>query len=220
MNAELIQRLIEAGTPAALVAEVAMEIARAEAAATKHAEPSAGALRTRRWRERHAASQNVTGDDTVTPVTENVTAPLALSPNENNSNPHTHTPERVTPRSRKAPAWPCPAGVDPQHWADLMANRKTKRLTNTDTAYRGQLDKLAELSDEEWPPGRLVQHAAEKGWGAIHDPRDQQDRRNDRSSSWGKDYRGGAGHRPLNGFDAALRDAERSLSGDRAAYDG
>lgn len=65
----------------------------------------------------------------------------------------------------------CPPNVDRQHWADLLANRKRKRLANTVTAYEGQLRALADLSDDEWPPGRLVQHAASKGWGSICDPR-------------------------------------------------
>jgi hypothetical protein len=68
-------------------------------------------------------------------------------------------------------AFSCPEGVDPAHWRDFMKNRRTKRLTNSDTAYAGQLKALAEFSDDEWPPGRLVQFAAEKGWGSINDPR-------------------------------------------------
>lgn len=65
----------------------------------------------------------------------------------------------------------CPPDVDPLHWRDFLANRKTKRLTNSETAYRAQLKALAELSDEQWTADRLVQHAAAKGWGSINDPR-------------------------------------------------
>jgi len=67
--------------------------------------------------------------------------------------------------------WACPIGVDPKHWRDLLKNRKTKRLTNSESAYEGQLREIAKLADDEWPPGRLVQHAAENGWAGIHDPR-------------------------------------------------
>lgn len=70
-------------------------------------------------------------------------------------------------------AWPCPPNVNPNHWRDFLKNRKTKRLTNSETAYEGQVRELAKLSDDEWPPGRLVQYAAEKGWGSINDPRKQ-----------------------------------------------
>lgn len=68
-------------------------------------------------------------------------------------------------------AWACPHGVDPQHWRDFRKNRRTKRLTDSETAYRGQLKALDQIADDEWPPGRLVQYAAEKGWGSFHDPR-------------------------------------------------
>jgi hypothetical protein len=67
-------------------------------------------------------------------------------------------------------AWACPPGVHPDHWRDFRANRKTRRLTNSPTAYAGQLKALSELADDEWPPGRLVQYAAEKGWGSINKP--------------------------------------------------
>jgi hypothetical protein len=76
-------------------------------------------------------------------------------------------------------AWPCPIGVDPQHWRDFLKNRKTRRLTNSETAYRGQLRELQRLASDEWPPGRLVQYAAEKGWGSINDPTER-DFRHDR----------------------------------------
>lgn len=95
MSVDLITRLIEAGTPAALVAEVAAALARAEATAEAKIEaalaPSAGAIRTRRWR--HKASQNVTCDVGDAQVTKNVTvsAPSPPSP----SSPH--TPQKPLP---------------------------------------------------------------------------------------------------------------------------
>jgi hypothetical protein len=71
----------------------------------------------------------------------------------------------------KKTIWVCPLGVDPQHWRDFLANRKTKRLTNSLTAYQGQLKAIDDITDDEWPPGRLVEYAAAKGWGSINDPR-------------------------------------------------
>ncbi|MET1084830.1 MAG: hypothetical protein ABWY12_17565, partial [Burkholderiales bacterium] len=73
---------------------------------------------------------------------------------------------------RKAGTWPVPVGVDPAHWADFLANRKRKRLVNSQTALDGVMRDLAEYSDEAWPPGRLVEHAAAKGWGSINYPSD------------------------------------------------
>lgn len=74
-------------------------------------------------------------------------------------------------RARKVDAFPMPDGIDPQHWQDFLTNRKQKRTPNTATAHKRLLADLARLADEEWPPGRLIEHAAERGWAAIYDPR-------------------------------------------------
>lgn len=108
------------------------------------------------------------------------------------------------PRLVASSTFPCPDGVDPTHWADLLANRKSKRLTNTATAYAGLLREISRLSDDEWPPGRIVQHAAERGWGAIFDPRERNGTRNgkrphhDRPSAWS------GSHLPLGAVAADL----------------
>ena len=108
------------------------------------------AERQRRSRAKRASRRDITRD----PPNDNTLTPGV----EANASP---------------PIWVCPAKVDPEHWADLLKNRKTKRLTNTATAYTDLLADLDRLADEEWPPGLLVRHAAVKGWGAIYDPRNQ-----------------------------------------------
>lgn len=106
------------------------------------------------------------------------------------------------PKPKAATAFPCPEGVEPQHWADLLANRKSKRLPNTPTAHKGILRELAKFSDEDWPPGRIVEFAAERGWGAIFDPRQSNGNRNGQRPIH---------HRPSgNGFLDAVVDAERA----------
>ncbi|MAM37520.1 MAG: hypothetical protein CL949_03225 [Erythrobacter sp.] len=72
-----------------------------------------------------------------------------------------------------------PEGTDPQHWADFLANRRRKRLPNTATAHKRLMQDIARLADDDWPPGRLIGHAAARGWAAIYDPR--QDARHDRT---------------------------------------
>ncbi|MEH3107133.1 MAG: hypothetical protein PGN09_07585 [Sphingomonas fennica] len=100
MSAELLGRLVAAGTPLDLVGEVALAIANAAAAARLEAEqPSKGALRMRRYRERHAASPSVTCDANDVTVTENVTADPA--PNKSPPDPQKLTP---TPCVGEAPA--------------------------------------------------------------------------------------------------------------------
>jgi hypothetical protein len=104
-----------------------------------------------------------TGNDAVTLQEQPSNAP------ETELETDTEVSEAIASSPRKA--WACPIGVDPDHWRDFMANRKTRRLTNSPTAYKGQLKAIAEISDDEWPPGRLVEYAAAKGWGSINDPR-------------------------------------------------
>ncbi|KTF68667.1 hypothetical protein ACNFJ7_02125 [Sphingomonas sp. HT-1] len=187
MSADLLARLIAAGTPADLVGEVAMALATAQAQAQAATQPTKGALRMRRYRERHEASPSVTCDASDAQVTHSDADP---SPNKSPPDPQKLTP---TPHTHEGPApdapataraWACPAGVDPEHWRDFRANRRKKRLTDTDTAYRGQLKLLAQFATAEWPPGRLVEKAAEKGWGTIVDPSEYEDQSN--------------GHRPAN----------------------
>lgn len=60
---------------------------------------------------------------------------------------------------------------DDQVWRDFKANRRRKRLPNTESAYKGFLDDIRRIADDEWPPPRLLAHAATKGWGGIYDPR-------------------------------------------------
>lgn len=96
--------------------------------------------------------------------------------------------------------FPRPDFADPQHWADLLTNRKQKRLPNTASAHAKMMADIARFADDEWPPGRLVQHAAEKGWGGIYDPRTGGNDNGFRKS-------GGNGIGKTDGFTSALRQA-------------
>ncbi len=206
MTAELLTRLIEAGTPATLVAEVAMLAARADAAG-EAIEKRRAVDRERQTRRRHATSRDITLDSvTARDVTnEPSPSPPPLLPPQTPpiTPPPLPHPEGFNASTRKgrASGWGCPEGVEPKHWADVLVNRKSKRLANTATAYAGILRDLAKLSDDEWPPGRIIQHAAERGWGAIFDPRPKNGNRI------------GSGHhhhkRGSNGLLDAVFDAER-----------
>lgn len=81
---------------------------------------------------------------------------------------------------------------DDQVWSDFLKNRKRKRQPNTPTAYKGFLDDIARIADDEWPPGRLLRHAATKGWGGIYDPRSSGVPNNDNRKSTGGSTRNAA----------------------------
>jgi len=98
-------------------------------------------------------------------------------------------------------SFPKPEGVQADHWRDFLANRKRKALSNTPTAHKRLMDDLARLSDDEWPPGRLIEHAAAHGWAGIYDPRVK-----DRSN--GSDRKGSSKRTgPVDGFGIALAQA-------------
>lgn len=168
----LLARLIEAGTPADLIEEVAMLLAEKRVLETRRASERQR-KQVQRDREKetecHVTSRDSTGQD----GTSQETPSLSLPPNENNSNPPTHTHPDNTPRA-KADPFPRPDWADPQVWNDWMAVRRDRKAKNTPTAYTGFLRSIAEEATDDWPPGRLLAHAVENSWKSIHRPKDYQ----------------------------------------------
>lgn len=88
-----------------------------------------------------------------------------------NDNKNTLTPGSEA-KASKPFVWACPPNVDPQHWADFRKARKRKSCADSETAYLAVIRDLEKFSDDEWPPGRLVQRSAENGWAKIVNPRE------------------------------------------------
>lgn len=180
-TSDLMQAMADAGAPmeAILIAVRAIE-ERDEAIEHRR--------KTERERKRRQRANVQDTDGTVTGQSRDKDgtvpdeAPLSLPPNENNSNPPTHTPGTQTP-ARKADPFPCPDWCEPAVWSDLKRNRRTKKLTNTETAHKRFVSEVMAMADEDWPPGRLVEAIAAKGWGGAHDPRDDRKPGNDRRNS-------------------------------------
>lgn len=151
MNAATLRILIEKGLSAEDILAVAEAMERKA--------DSTNAERQARYRENRKAKK-----ENVTRYSNGVTPPI-----DNN-----HTPS-VSPNgeTQKASAFPKPDWADVSVWVDFLANRKRKRLPNTATAHKAFLADIARLTDPDWPPGRLLEHATAKGWGAIYDPRQQ-----------------------------------------------
>lgn len=185
MNADLLQRLIDAGTPSALVAEVALEIARAEAVAAAPSQPSAGALRTRRWREaRHQASPSVTCASPVTMVTgcDDGDGGDAADPAPNkrplnpkiNPTPHTGgapahegTHEAAIPGHRLPVL---PVLVAWAYWASLVDSQRpakeARRATTLPDGFTPKLVGDAAQIVAAWPPGMFERELAQ--WRDHH----------------------------------------------------
>lgn len=96
-------------------------------------------------------------------------------------------------RASKADPFPKPTWIDTQVWDDFLKNRQRKKLPNTLTAYKGFIEDIYRHADDDWPPGRVLTHAAMKGWGGIYDPRQSETNgkpnKNIRTSSAGGDGR-------------------------------
>lgn len=161
--AALARQMHEAGTPieGILLALEAVEERDAEAAAKRA--KAAARKQAQRDRERDCRV-------TVTGQSRDRLPSLDKSPQTPKINPtplvHTHET-----RTRSA-AWSCPEGVNSDHWRDFLGNRRRKKLANSETAHAAVLRDLETLTDADWPPGRLVEHAAAKGWGSINKPED------------------------------------------------
>jgi hypothetical protein len=170
-------------------------------AAAMKADLVEGEARAAEKRSKDAARQRksrMSRDVTVTPCDTVDTPPLDKEKGTQKeiNPPRTHT--HVT-RTREAQLWDCPEGVDPAHWRDFMKARKRKRCVETETAHAGVMNDLARLADEEWPPGRLVEHAAAKGWASINYPTEGSNHETDRKRSY-QDH-GIRGKRPDPAFD-------------------
>lgn len=162
MNLETMRLLVAKGLSAADLLEVAETMA-------VRVDRTAAERQARHRAKVKAESEVVTVTRDVTRDT--VTDPaLSPSPNENNSNPHPHTHPDITPQARGD--FPKPDWCEAQVWRDLKANRKAKRLPCTATAHAKLLRDLEKLSDDDWPPGRLLEAIVARGWAAAYDPRE------------------------------------------------
>lgn len=156
---DLLTRLIEAGTPGHLVAEVAKELARAEV------EREAIEARRAADRERQARRRsNVTSRDTADVTNE---APLSLPPNEKISNPPTHTPENNTTREgnpTKPQRLAKPDDVAEQTWRDFVRHRNAKKAPVTETALAGIRREAAKAG---WTMDAALAETVTRGWQSF-----------------------------------------------------
>lgn len=113
-------------------------------------------------------------------------------------------------RSAKQEAFPRPEWADSEVWSDFLENRRKKKRSNHASAYKRFLSDIARLSSAEWPPERLLEHAAAQGWCGIYLPRDGGQGGTD--SAWGAARNLLRGDRP----DPALDLYRLGLAGEEA----
>lgn len=182
LSAAAIRLLADKGLSGTDIAEVA-----------EACEPArtSGAARQKRYRERLRNERDVTGD--VTPP-----------PNDIYSNPPVLSP-KASPSPKERGAFPKPDWADDGIWRDFLVNRKRKGLPNTATAHRKLLADIARLADVNWPPGRLLEAATARGWGAIYES--VKDEGNGRSATNGMAGTRQPSGRTGDGFINAIRES-------------
>jgi hypothetical protein len=154
---------MEACAPAAAVDATAARRRERDAAyqAMKRAERAAGRpAKSRRQKSAESADSADSADVADSPPPNDIYSnPPPISPNAS------HSPRA---RVRQSADFPKPDWADDQVWTDFLSNRKRKGLSNTPTAHRKLLADIDRIADAHWPPGRLLEAATAKGWGAIY----------------------------------------------------
>lgn len=161
---ELMQAMMDAGAPvdAILIAMRALDEKDALIAARRASD------RDRKRKQRGTVTgQSRDVDGTVTDEILPPLSPPKVFP-EPLSNTPPISPQPTTVAARKAEPFPKPEWADADVWADLLINRKRKNLPNTASAHRKLLNDIGKLTDDNWPPGRILEAAVSRGWGAIY----------------------------------------------------
>lgn len=123
-----------------------------------------------------------------------------------------------TPSARgKSNPFPKPDWADQQVWNDWLQVRKNRGGRNTATAHAGFLTDIASLTNDEWPPGRLLQYAVTKSWAGIYAPKEGYPS-GQPSIRAANDFTGLRGARPNPALDMVLQ-AERDLQAETECED-
>lgn len=167
---QLLTDLIEAGTPAHLVAEVAMLLAKAEVADQRRKSDRARqqAKRDRDNKDSHVTSRDVTSchngqkiapppPPPSFPPTPPITPPTPAPPDNNTRARKGRSANALANELR-------PPGIDDQIWADFLAVRAKKRMPLTKTAMKQIEREAAKLG---WTLAQGVTESAGRSWGGF-----------------------------------------------------
>ena len=157
---DLIRRMIEAGTPADVIADVAAELARGEAARAA-LEERRTADRQRKAKSRHVKSRDVTGKDVtdVTPPEGSSSPTPPLTPNPPYSPPSGVRTNRAHARNA-SPREELEAVLDAEHAQAVIDHRQQLRKPLTPHAAKLLARKLAEAPD----PNAAADEMIAAGW--------------------------------------------------------
>lgn len=153
MNSDALAYLAEKG----LTLEEVIEFARL----AERKKDATNAERQARYRAKRKDGKVTRYSNGVTPPIDRTHTPSDISPSGENQNDRA----RAKPEPFPKPDW-----AEDQVWADWLEIRKSKKCRNTATAHAGFLADIAKHSDDDWPPGRLLEYAVARSWASIHPP--------------------------------------------------
>lgn len=178
---DLLARLIAAGTPAHLVAEVAMELGRAQG--------ERDALERRRATDRERQRQSreakkiaesnechVTSRDVTVVTDEPLPSPSPSFPPDPQTNPTPAHPRERTPRARKG-GFDLPSHIPADAWDGWLEMRKRIGKPATDRAKTLAIAELDRLSADGWPPGEVLNHCTMNSYQGIFPPKGSKNER-------------------------------------------
>jgi hypothetical protein len=205
VSVDLITRLIEAGTPAALVAEVAMLVGQADAD-RRAIDARRSKDRDRQASRRHVMSRDITLDNVTTRDTAD--APPLLDKETLSPAPPikeiNHTPRVIGALARKAAGFGPPEAIEVDRWNVFCSQRK-KALTRI--AYDRIVKTLTDAASVGWPPGEVLDRSIESGWETVFVPKEASGGR--RNGSIGMGGNRGAS---ASGFGKTVDAAQRALA--------
>lgn len=182
---DLIARLIAAGTPPELLAEVAMELGRAQGGRDALAvmvgnTPVADAAAEKRRaydreRKRLAKENNSTGNSTEAggiPVEYPLNKETPPTPPKEINPPSGDKSPSGKPRARKADDFELPERIPAEPWEQFVAMRKRIGKPMTAHAMTLAVNKLDELADAGWPPGDVLNNSTLNSYQGLFPPKD------------------------------------------------
>jgi hypothetical protein len=190
MSAALITKLLAVGTPHELVAEVAMELARAQVATA--------VLEERRAKDRARKRVPRISEESAEPVEIaeiHDKGSLEVSPENPLPKPSKSNPLNPPKKGR----FPAPAGVTDEQWLSFGRQRKKPWSERSYTLVCNKLDSLAADGHDR---GVLVDLAIENNWETVWPPRQIRDQVN-------SDYVSASGYRYRGDDKAVMREAEK-----------
>ena len=204
----LVRRMADAGASPELIAIAVEEIEALQLSLDARRAADRDRKRLQREREKRANVTGQSGDShgTVQDSPSPQSPPLKAPPDPQKITPPL-TPHPIANGAR--PKFAAPDGVQADQW---KAFRQQRKKALNERSYALLCNKLRDLADAGWPPGKMIDLAIERGWETVFEPKDQGNARQGGSNREGGQHMGRPGSNPTLQL---LRSANAAIARDR-----